>query len=78
MRFSEVPIDANRDERQKALNDALGKLSKEQISSREEAESAAKFFVSLYSDPSFRHRYSEIEAIAISGFKGDRSTETVV
>lgn len=78
MRFPEIPIDASRNDRQKALNDVLGNLSKEQISSREEADSAARFFVNLYSDSTFRHRYSEIEAVAISGFEGDRSTESVV
>lgn len=70
-----VPEDAGRDERNRLFRDALARLASRQISSEEERCEYVGFFTSLYSDDTYRHRYSDILSAIIDGGNADQSLE---
>lgn len=70
-----VPADAGRDERNRLFRNALARLASGQISSEEERCEYVGFFTSLYSDDTYRHRYSDILSAIIDGGNADQSLE---
>lgn len=70
-----MPEDAGRDERNRLFRDALAKLASGQISSEEERCEYVGFFTTLYSDNTYRHRYSDILSAIINGGNAEQSLE---